>query len=185
MPLPPPAAISRWTSFVMSRTVRFGSAAAIESGISTDVMRRDLPRQPEVDVLARDGDLLDDLAVAQRGEMLDRRLDQLFGRRAPAVIRSTSCAATARRSSSLSPSISSALGAGDPRDLDEPLRIRARLRADHEDQGRLLRESLDGVLAVLGRVTDVIRGRPPERTEPLLESVDRRARHRRARASSG
>ena len=48
-------ATSRWTSFVMSSTVRFGSAAAIETGISTEVTaRRDLARQPEVHVLARD-----------------------------------------------------------------------------------------------------------------------------------
>src|SRR6266581_6386112 len=108
MPLPPDAATSRWTSFVMSSTVRCGSAAAIETGISTLVIgspeRGDgtnplpaenaqhfsrpssggfsgnLAGQPEVDVLARDGDLLE-LIPAELCQSRKRRLDQLLGRR--------------------------------------------------------------------------------------------------------
>ena len=64
--------------------------------------------------------------------------------------------------------------AGVARHLDEPLRVGARLRPDHEDQRGFLRQALDGVLAVLGCVTDVICGGSPESTEPLLESIDRR-----------
>ena len=53
------------------------------------------------------------------------------------------------------------LGAAALRDLDEALRVRARLRADHEDERRALRDDLlDRVLPVLGRVADVVRARP-------------------------
>ena len=64
-------------------------------------------------------------------------------------------------------------GAGVPRDLDQTLGVRARLRADHEDERRLLGEPLDGILAVLCGIADVIGGGTPERTEPVLESIDR------------
>ncbi len=56
--------------------------------------------------------------------------------------------------------------------LDEATRIRAGLGADHEDQGRAaLRQPLDGVLPVLGRVTDVVRRRPLQVAEALAERV--------------
>ena len=61
-----------------------------------------------------------------------------------------------------SPSISVASAPARLRDLDEPLRVRARRRADHEDQRRAHRDDLlDGVLAVLRRVADVVGAGPP------------------------
>ena len=61
------------------------------------------------------------------------------------------------------------------RDLDEPLRVRARLRADHEHERRALRDHrFHRVLPVLRRVTDVVGMRPPQRAEMVLEGVDNR-----------
>src|SRR5437763_657021 len=66
-------------------------------------------------------------------------------------------------------------GALEARDFDEPLRVRARLRADHEDQRRTLRDHfLDRVLAVLCRVADVVRGGTLQVTEAIGERVDGR-----------
>src|SRR6266516_342134 len=125
-------------------------------------------------VLASDRHL-DDLAVTEYSELLDGRVDErvrrggtgrqanhlvardhVFGERALSVYQ-LRCR----------PGITG--------NLHEALRIRARLRADHEDERRLLGESLDGVLAVLGGVTDVIRPWTGERTEALFQGVHRRA----------
>ena len=57
-------------------------------------------------------------------------------------------------------------------DLDESIRIRARFRADDEHERRLLADALDRVLAVLGRVADVRRGRADEIGDALAESID-------------
>src|SRR5439155_14070847 len=127
-----------------------------------------------MDVLASDRHL-DDLAVTERSELLDRRVDErvrrggtgrqanhlmardhVFGERALSVDQLR-----------LRPGVTG--------NLYEALRIRARLRADHEDECRSLGEPLDGVLAVLGGVTDVIRPWTRERTEALFQSVHRRA----------
>ena len=59
--------------------------------------------------------------------------------------------------------------------LDEALRVRARLRANHEDQRRAPRDHLlDRVLAVLRRVADVVGVRTPQVPEPGRERVDGR-----------
>ncbi len=120
-------------------------------------------------VLARNGHL-DDFAVTQLGEPLDGRIDELAGSGRPG------CEADhvvpgddvfGERALSVD---QLGFGSGDARNFDETLRIRARLRADHEDESRLLGEPLDRILTVLRGVTDVIRAWTRERTEALLDS---------------
>ena len=61
------------------------------------------------------------------------------------------------------------------RDLDEPHRVRARLRADHEDERRTLGDHrLHRVLAVLRRVADVVGVRSTQLAHAALERVDDR-----------
>src|SRR5712691_6895612 len=195
MPLPPARAISRRTSFVMSSTVRLGSAAAIETGISTLVTpvsrakRRDKPlpaesaqhfsryscgcdlaREAEVDVLARHGHL-DDVGVPALRKLLDRGRYELFGRRR-AGRQADDFVPCEQILAELALAVDQLrLGARVPRDFDQPLRVGARLGPDHEDERRLLCKPLDCVLTVLGGVADVIGGRPQEGTEPLLERI--------------
>src|SRR6185437_15037162 len=105
------------------------------------------PRQAEVDVLPRDRDLLD-VAVPEHAEPLNRPLHELFRRRGARgepddlvlgdILRQLALAVDQLRSR---PRV--------PRNLDEALRVRARLRADNENQRCLLSESLDSILAVL------------------------------------
>src|SRR5437763_4291241 len=94
-----------------------------------------LARQPEVDVLARDLVLLD-LVEPRGGELPDDRLDELLGRRCPR-------GEANRRMAVDQPRLERALAVDQrgvspvqPCDLDEALRVRARLRADDEDQCR-------------------------------------------------
>ena len=61
------------------------------------------------------------------------------------------------------------LGAGLEGDLDQPHRVRGVLRADHDHQVRLGADLLDGDLAVLGGVADVVARRADQRGEALLE----------------
>src|SRR5581483_4624127 len=59
---------------------------------------------------------------------------------------------------------------------DEALRVRARRRADHEDQRRAQRDDLlDGVLPVLGRVADVVGAGAAQVAEAPLEHLDGRS----------
>src|SRR5438093_6544997 len=125
----------------------------------------DLTRQAEVDVLPRDLDLFQPV-VAERGEAAQHPGDELLGRRGTrghpddlvAVEQLRIEAALAvdqlrRRGCSL-------------RYLDQRPRVRARLRADHEDQGGATAgHGLDRVLAVLGRVADVVRCGPLQAAE--------------------
>ena len=159
----------------MSSTDSVGSARRSSTGprpTSSCAPRRP-PAAAGMDVLAGDRHLLE-LAVAGRGEPLERR-----ARRAPrASTRRRSGRSSrdrrAERRSARSRRRQRRVGAAEPRHLDEALRVRARLRADHEDQRRALRdELLDRVLAVLRRVADVVRGGPPQVAEALAERVDR------------
>src|SRR5215212_10459204 len=118
----------------------------------------DLARQAETDALSRDLDLAE-LVVAERGKAAEHLRDELLGSRGTgshsdglvALEQVGLEAALAVDQHCLRPM---ALG-----DLDEPLRIRARLGPDHEHQGRALADQLlDRVLPVLGRVADVVRG---------------------------
>src|SRR5580704_3945819 len=63
-----------------------------------------------------------------------------------------------------------------PRDLDQPVRIRALLRADHQYGVADLDQLLDCILAVLRRVADVVGLRRLHRGETLLERLHYLAR---------
>src|SRR5438309_9708356 len=124
-----------------------------------------------MDVLSRDCHLFE-LVPPMFGQTRNRGFDQLFGCR-------RSGRDPDRRVTVEELDVQLALavdqlgpGARVARDFDETLRIGARLRADHENQRRLLGESLDGVLAILRRVANVIGGGAPEVTESLLERID-------------
>ena len=70
------------------------------------------------------------------------------------------------------------------RDLDQPSRVRRVLRTDDEHQIAALGERADRVLAVLGRVADVLGRRPDGGREPLAQRARRPPRSRRPRAWS-
>src|SRR5579864_3603991 len=178
------------TSFVMSITDSVGRAAAIEYGTSTVVIQLphnkrpqarlsscpcNLPRQAEVDVLTRHGDLLERV-VAGRGEPVGGRSDELLGRRGAG-------GQPDRRVTVEQLGVERALAVdevrlstGRLRHLDEALRIRAVLGADDEDERRAERHHLfHRVLPVLRRVEDVVRVRPAERAAHVVgERVDDR-----------
>ena len=61
-------------------------------------------------------------------------------------------------------------------DLAEPVRVRAVRRAQHQHQIHVVGELLDGGLAVLGRVADVVARRPEDGREPATEDLDHRPR---------
>src|SRR6266550_2503145 len=136
--------------------------------------RDDLPRQAEMHVLARDLDL-GELVVSGGGEPGDDGLDELLGRRrasgepdgrvaAEEIAIEIALAVDQRRRSAVK-----------PRNLDQPLGVRAGLRADHENERRPLRDHLlDRVLTVLGRVANVVCRRAFEIAEAIAERVDGR-----------
>ncbi len=66
--------------------------------------------------------------------------------------------------------------AAHPRNLDQPVRIRALLRADDQHRIADLHQFLDGILAILGRVADVVGLRRLHRRETLLERLHDLAR---------
>src|SRR5919204_6412859 len=190
-------------SFVMSMTVSDGNAHATEIGISTDVTGATsdasvepwaefgpqnsgqtgrvawrsrgghLAGQPEVDILARDLDVLH-LVEAGRSELRDDGLDELLGR-GGAGGEADDVAPLERLRLELALAVDqNRLGAVQLRDLDEALRVRARVGADHENQRRPPADHLlDRVLPVLRRVADVVGGRPLETAETIAERVDR------------
>ena len=57
-------------------------------------------------------------------------------------------------------------------DLDQPLRVGGALRAGDEHDVGLARDRAHRVLAVRGRVADVVRGRPAQRREALAQHLD-------------
>ncbi len=75
--------------------------------------------------------------------------------------------------------------AGGARDVDEPVRVRAVPRADHEQQVDLREQLLHRLLAVRGRVADVLLLRRVDLREAPAQDVDDLASSRRPRASSG
>ena len=125
-------------------------------------------------VLARDGHLLQ-LVVAALRQTRGHEPDELLGSRCAGGQPDRLVPVDELSGSSLSPSISCASAPAQPRHLDQPLRVRARLRADHEhERGAAPHHLLDGVLAVLGRVADVVGGGPAQAAEAAGERVDGR-----------
>src|SRR5438270_246649 len=124
-----------------------------------------------MDVLSRDCHLFE-LVPPMFGQTRNRGFDQLFGCRRSG--RDPDRRVTVEELDVQLALTVDQLGPGHrvARDFDQTLRIGARLRADHENQRRLLRESLDGVLTILRRVANVIGGWTPEVTESLLERID-------------
>src|SRR6266516_724580 len=135
----------------------------------------DLPGQTEVDILAGDGDLFKRV-VATLGEARGDELDELLGSRGA---RGQADRRVAREELVLERALAvdeRSLGPGRPGDLDEALRVRARLGADHEDQRRAAAvQLLDRVLTVLRRVADVVGGGAAQRADVFLERVDDRS----------
>src|SRR5579884_4199079 len=128
-----------------------------------------------MDVFLRDRDLLRQ-RVAGLGEPLGRAADELVGRRG-AGGEADRLVPVQQRGVELALAVDQRrLRARRLRDLDEPLRVRARLRADHEHERRALRDHrLHRVLPVLRRVADVVGVRPAQAAEMVLERVhDRR-----------
>jgi hypothetical protein len=132
-------------------------------------------REHEAHVLLDHFQLLDDLGPA-RAEERDEPLHELLG-----------CARAARDADDaavLQPGFLDlalvvdqvGVGAELARDIDEPVRVRRVLRADHEHEVARPRELLDGRLAVRRGVTDVVGARPDDRGKLLAQLVDDRAR---------
>ena len=170
----PSAATSRETSFVMSITDSDGRAAAIEKGTSMLVMRC-ATSFGSLKWTSSFATSISSSGVADLGEPRRGRRTSSSGVEAPAVRPTVSCPSKSSGRGALAVD-ERRLRACGLRDLDEPLRVRARLRADHEDERRALRDHrLHRVLAVLRRVTDVVGGRPPQRAEVVLERVDDRS----------
>src|SRR5438093_10774312 len=127
--------------------------------------RGDLTREAEADVLAGHLDLLE-VVVAEGGEAPEYGRHELFwgrgaGRQPDALVPGQQVR--------VEPALAvdqEGRRAGPFRDLDQAARVRARLGADHEDQrGAAVHHRLDRVLAVLGRVADVVGGRPAQVAE--------------------
>src|SRR3954463_10188108 len=134
--------------------------------------RGDLPREAKADVLPGYLDL-PELVVAERREPAqDERYELLgrgrSGRHADRLV--------AGQQLGVDPALTvdqQRGGAVTLGHLDQAARVVAGLGADHEDQRRaLLGELLDRVLPVLGRVADVVRGRPLEVAEALAQRID-------------
>ena len=115
----------------------------------------DLRREHEADVLV-DGRQLGDVGGAALAEELDEPLDELLGR--------AGAGGDPDRLDALEPGLVDLEvvvdqvrgGAVLARDLDQAVRVRGVRRADHQHQLALAGELLDGLLAVGGRVTDVV-----------------------------
>src|SRR6185312_4317011 len=130
-----------------------------------------LRRKAENDVLAGDLDV-GALGEAELGQPLEHLVDQELRRRRA---RGQSDGLVAAEPGGVEVGLvvdQVGIDATVARDLHEPVRVRARARADDEHERRLLADALDGVLAILRRVADVRRGWPNEIREALSQRVD-------------
>ena len=116
-------------------------------------LARDRPPSP----VERADDVLDELLGrgGAGGQADPKRAGEQLGRGCPRRARS-----------------SAARTAGTLGDLDEAARVRRVLRADDENEVTLARQGPDGVLAVLGRVADVVGGGPGQQREALAQAFD-------------
>ena len=125
----------------------------------------------EHDVLLRHLHVLDRLGAA-RAQERDHPLDQVLRRGGAG--READRPASRSHVGSISPS-SSIRCAGDarrPRHLDQPVGVRRVGRADHQHDVGARGDGLHRLLAVLGRVADVVGRRALQRGEPPAQDVD-------------